>query len=51
MRNYPKIDLIYAIMTIDSYKHGYGSDITNLGTGAFVRLGNYSIVQDITQVN
>jgi hypothetical protein len=30
MSNDPKADLIYAILTMDSYNRGYGSGISNL---------------------
>jgi hypothetical protein len=48
MANDPKTDLIYAILTMDSYNRGYGSGIKDLGTGASVRIGNYSIAQDLS---
>jgi hypothetical protein len=31
MANDPKTDLIYAILTMDSYNRGYGSGIKDLG--------------------
>jgi hypothetical protein len=31
MSNDPKTDLIYAILTMDSYNRGYGSGIKDLG--------------------
>lgn len=49
MSNDPKADLIYAILTMDSYNRGYGSGISDLGTGTTVRIGGFSIVQDIAQ--
>ena len=49
MSNDPKADLIYAILTMDSYNRGYGFGITNLGAGSADKIGEYSIVQDISQ--
>ena len=44
MSNDPRTDLIYAILTMDSYNRGYGSGITGLNdTGSSAKIGNYSI--------
>ncbi len=51
MSNDPKIDLIYAILAMDSYNRGYGSGITGLDADTTARIGRYSIAQDISQAN
>jgi hypothetical protein len=44
MANDPKSDLIYAILTMDSYNRGYGSGISDLNdSGPTARIGAYTI--------
>ena len=44
MANDPKADLIYAILSMDSYNRGYGSGIRSLETdGESAKIGSYSI--------
>ena len=45
-----KADLIYAILTLDSYNRGYGSGISDLDeTGPDARIGNFTIGEDVNQ--
>jgi hypothetical protein len=44
MANDPKADLIYAILSMDSYNRGYGSGIKNLGNSGF--LGSWELLPD-----
>jgi hypothetical protein len=48
MNNDPKIDLIYAILAMDSYNRGYGTGISALPSSGMI--GNYQIIRqsDIT---
>lgn len=47
MVNDPKADLIYALLTLDSYNRGYGSPIDGLAVEYDrTKLGQYTIVAD-----
>lgn len=47
MPNDPKLDLIYAILSMDSYNRGYGAEINNLDIDFGVtKIGNYTIQSD-----
>jgi hypothetical protein len=43
MSNDPKADLIYAILTLDSYNRGYGAGITGLSDDIDTKIGNFSV--------
>ena len=44
MSNDPKSDLIYALLTMDSYNRGYGTGITDLKNNINVsNIGNFTI--------
>jgi hypothetical protein len=38
-----KADLIYAILTMDSYSRGYGSGITKLSDNIDTKIGDFSV--------
>ncbi|HEY0312887.1 MAG TPA: hypothetical protein VGC56_10380 [Allosphingosinicella sp.] len=43
MSNNPQADLIYALLTLDSYNRGYGSGITKLSDDSGTHIGNFTI--------
>jgi len=46
MSNDPKADLIYAILSMDSYNRGYGSGISGLDQSSKTELGGWEVVQN-----